>query len=180
MLHPEYITGLVDGEGTFTYSYSKKINSIGLYLGIALNIKDLPLLKAVQEYFGCGRIYFAKAVAGKFKNPDYVSGARAYYRVNKHRDLLKVIRHFEEHPLHGQKAKAYQIWVEMVFYKGRMYRDKDMPKMLALAAKLSEANKRTGGKEPRIKNSEQFPKDPAPYFQYDHDSRYYDPTARYD
>lgn len=164
MLHPEYVTGLTDGEGTFTYSYTKQVNSIGLYFGIALNMKDLSLLKEVQEFFGCGKIYFAKAVKGKFSDPTYISGPRAYFRINKHSELFRVIQHFSEHPLHGQKAKAYEIWTQMVFYKGRMYRDKDMPKMMALAAKLSEANGRTGQKEPRIKKNAQFPKDPIPSF----------------
>jgi len=176
MLDPEYITGLADGEGTFTYSYTKQTNSIGLYFGIALNIKDLPLLQQVQEYFGCGKLYFAKAVHGKFSDPTYVSGPRVYFRITRRADLFKVIRHFEGHPLHGQKVKAYEIWVEMVFYKGRMYRH-DMPKMMALAAKLSEANGRTGQRGPRIKKDEQFPKKPIPSFQYDENSRYFDSMA---
>ena len=59
-----------------------------------------------------------------------------------------------------------------------MYRE-DMPKMMALAAKLSEANGRTGQKEPRIKENAQFPKSPVPHYQYDENSRYYDPTVKY-
>lgn len=180
MLDPWYITGLTDGEGSFTYSRTKQTNTINLIYAIELNIDDLSLLQQVQEFFGCGKIYFVKPTTGAFKNPDYISRARAYYRITKIAELFKVLAHFNKYPLPGKKAKAYKIWEKMVLFKVRMYRH-EMPQMLALAAALSKANGPGGRGKPLLNiDSGLVPKAHIPDFQYDHESRYYDPTARYE
>ncbi|KKU73283.1 MAG: hypothetical protein UX98_C0009G0014 [Parcubacteria group bacterium GW2011_GWA2_47_26] len=176
MLNPNYVTGLTDGEGTFTYSRMSKVRNLSLYYAIALNIKDLELLKKVREFFGCGKIYFSKPVAGKFSNPKSISGARAYFRIVKIAELFKVTRHFEEYPLQGEKAKAFVIWKRMVEFKARMYRH-EMPKLLALAAELSKMNGRIEKRKLILEQNKIKSVDQIPLFQFDHDSRYYDPTA---
>ena len=139
MLSPQFITGLTEGEGTFTFSRNVKQGAINLYYAIKLSSKDFDLLKQVQEFFGFGKIYFTQSRRGVFGNLNYVSRPGVYYRVTRLQDLLKVVQHFETYPLHGNKAKVFQLWKQMVFLKKRMF-SQEMPKMLSLAVILAEMN----------------------------------------
>ena len=68
-LNPEYIVGLVDGEGSFTvYVRNPDIKHKGISRRVVVEPKfylklierDKSLLIAMQEYFGCGNVYFQK------------------------------------------------------------------------------------------------------------------------
>ena len=66
-LSADYIVGLTDGEGSFTVFLrppSKKERSVHYRVLCRYYIKmredDLPLLKKVQRFWGCGKIYFQK------------------------------------------------------------------------------------------------------------------------
>lgn len=71
---------------------------ITVSLEIALDIKDLDLLKGLQAYFGVGGIY---------KH----SGNMMRYKVSSARDLARVvIPHFEKYPLVTQKRADFEIF----------------------------------------------------------------------
>ena len=66
MLNPNYIVGLVDGEGGFTV-YVKDSNSskevkrrtrVEPRFYIKFVEKDKDILYALKEFFGCGNVYF--------------------------------------------------------------------------------------------------------------------------
>ncbi len=137
LLNPWYVTGFVDGEGSFTFSRSG--NNIGLYFAIRLNDQDKELLTSIQRFFGgIGYLYPAKAHAsdkGKTK-------AACYYRVTRINDLLKIVKHFDDYPLEGLKKQSFQIWREMVMIKYNNFRRKHLDELEILAKKLSAISPR--------------------------------------
>ena len=77
-LDPWYVTGLIEGEGSFTYNRSGK-NWIMIF-AVKLNPKNRPILEELLTFFGVGKIY-------------EVSGAKAsaFYRVSKKEELEQII-----------------------------------------------------------------------------------------
>jgi hypothetical protein len=120
MLAPEYVTGLVEAIGSFTYSRSP--GNLTVYFALRLPARDRAVLDAVREFLAVGRVY---DVPGGF-----------YLRVSRHDELLRVVGHFERHPLRGHRQEAFLIWKEMVAIKSR-FRQPDPPRLESLAAQLS-------------------------------------------
>ena len=65
-IDPWFVTGLVEGEGCFTVSFSfRKKLKVGIEtrpsFSISLNKRDLDLLKQVHDYFVCGAIRYSKS-----------------------------------------------------------------------------------------------------------------------
>lgn len=106
-LHPWYITGIVEGEGSFCVSFNKRKRlKLGIEtrtsFSITLNKRNLNLLKGIYRYFNCGGIRFSK-------------GDRTYkFEVRSIKDLVnKVIPHFQKYPLKGAKAKDFERFVKI-------------------------------------------------------------------
>ena len=83
ILDPWFITGLVDGEGSWGLSINKdQKRTVGYVITVAfelsLHSKDIDILKGLQAYFGVGRIY---------KNADNMM----HYKVSSIKDLQKVV-----------------------------------------------------------------------------------------
>ncbi len=107
-LHPWYVTGLVEGEGTFTVSFNKRPTlRVGIEtrpsFSVSLSERDLDLLKALQDFFGCGAIRYSRA-------------DRTYkYEVRSVADLArKIVPHFEKFPLVGAKGSDFRKFAEIV------------------------------------------------------------------
>ena len=106
-LNEHYVTGLVEGEGSFSVSFNlrRKLN-VGIEtipsFSISLKQRDLELLKALREFFGCGGIRFCRA-------------ERTYkFEIRSVRDLVKrVIPHFRNFPLKGSKQKEFEIFAKI-------------------------------------------------------------------
>lgn len=138
-LNPWYITGLVDGEGSFTYSRSGKEN-VGLYFAIKLTGRDRILLDSVRSYFaGIGNIYPVKPLIPKGRGG--ATKAAWYFRATSLKDLERVIEHFDRYPLLGVKAESYRIWREMVQCK-KQFRKVDKKTLGELTQKLSALSPR--------------------------------------
>ena len=65
-MDPWFVSGLVEGEGCFTVSFSfRKKLKVGIEtrpsFSISLNSRDLDLLKRVPEFFDCGAIRYSKS-----------------------------------------------------------------------------------------------------------------------
>src|SRR5262245_50887743 len=135
-IDPWYVTGLVELAGAFTFSRTDR--NLALYFGLKVQDADRVILQAVHEYFGgAGRVY---EVSGR---ASVVSGERRvshYYRVTRLDDLDLIVHHFEEHPLRGHKAQAYQIWRDMVHPKRVSFRKPPRGQLDALCARLSALN----------------------------------------
>ena len=91
-LNPNYIVGLVDGEGSFTVyirdpDSRKKVKRrvvIEPKFYIKLVEKDKEILERVKQFFGCGSLYFQKD-----KRPNHQNCYR--YEVYSQKDLTNVI-----------------------------------------------------------------------------------------
>lgn len=102
-LKPNWVTGLVDGEGCFTVRISKsESHKTGWYIQacfeIALHIKDINLLTQVKDFFYC---------AGTIRT----RGKMAYYTVYNRKDLIStILPHFDKHPLITQKQSDFLLF----------------------------------------------------------------------
>lgn len=120
---PHYVTGFVEGAGSFTYSRSGR--QLAVYFSVRLPESDRPLLDELQQFFsGAGKIYTVG------------DAGSAFYRVSHRLELTAVVEHFDAYPLRSHKAAAYEIWREMVRVK-QQFRAPDRDRLEQLAAQLS-------------------------------------------
>lgn len=136
-LNPWWITGLVDGEGTFTFNRNGR--QMAIVFAVKLTGVDRPIVERIQEYFGVGRLYRVAARA-----PTENAGATktaAYYRVNRHDELPRIVEHFDTYPLQSYKANSYKIWKAMVTLK-REFRGRNHAALAELALALSASQPR--------------------------------------
>jgi hypothetical protein len=104
-----FVTGLVDGEGTFVISIQRNNNlKLGWYVkcrfAINLHKRDLSLLLKVQEFFG------GIGAITKSKTTNSVS-----YSVETKKDLLNVIiPHFKKYNLLTQKGADFILFTQVV------------------------------------------------------------------
>ena len=106
-LNPWFVSGLVEGEGCFTVSFSfRKRLKVGIEtrpsFSLSLNQRDLALLRQVHAYFGCGAIRYSRS-------------DRTYkYESRSISDLTRrVVPHFEQYPLVGVKKNDFIIFSEV-------------------------------------------------------------------
>ena len=117
MLNPEYIVGLVDGEGSFTvYIRNPKTTKEVIrrvraepkfYLKLIERDKDI--LYKLKDFFGCGNVYFQKDI-----RPNHQHCYR--YEV-AHRDDLEniIIPFFKSHQLRlKSKRNDFNIFCELM------------------------------------------------------------------
>ena len=104
---PEYVVGLVDGEGSFTV-YVKDVNIVSskrrvrvepkFYLKLVERDKDI--LYNLQKFFDCGSVYFQKD-----KRPNHQNCYR--YEVYNRNDLTeKIIPFFQKNRLRLTSKKS--------------------------------------------------------------------------
>ena len=97
-----YISGFVDGEGSFFVSFSLREKlKIGVEVrpsfAVAQHKRSKEVLKRLQNYFGCGAIRFNK------RDQTYK------YEVRSLDDLIKkIIPHFEQYPLVTSKNNDFE------------------------------------------------------------------------
>ncbi len=110
MLNPWFITGLTDGEGCFSVSFTlRKRVKLGIEtrpsFSISLNCRDLSLIKAVHNYFQCGSVR-------------YCQSDRTYkFETRSISDLVKcIIPHFESYPLQSSKANDFEQFKKICTY----------------------------------------------------------------
>jgi hypothetical protein len=116
-LSPEYIVGLVDGEGSFTIyirdpelPLSKKRRvTVEPKFYIKLIEKDKEILERLQQFFGCGSIYFQKD-----SRPNHQNCYR--YEVYNRDDLTSIIiPFFKKHQLQfASKRNDFDLFCKMM------------------------------------------------------------------
>jgi len=128
MINPNFVTGLAEWAGSFTFSRGK--GGITLYFGIRSSVGDLTLLTKVRDYFRAGKVY-----RGGRGSQQWV-----YFRVNRLGDLIKIVAHFNQYPFQGVKQRAFLTWKDMVLCKRRKLPN-DQPKLVSLSQELSKRNR---------------------------------------
>jgi len=108
-----WLSGFTDGEACFYLGvcYNKKLlghKPIPMaFFAIGLRFDDLPILKLIRSYFGCGVV--SQKVQNKIGHPAF------YYKAASIEDLTNVIiPHFVKYPLRAKKASDFLIWKEGV------------------------------------------------------------------
>ena len=148
MLSPWYITGFCEGESAFTYNRQGQYN-INLYFAIRLRADDKELLTKIKNFFGVGRLYQVKArPPGRFSGNTQTA---IYYRVNKHRELARIIEHFDQYPLTGKKTKNYQLWKEIYLLKAQ-YKKSVYPHIWELISEISKLSSKNTTSKANIKH----------------------------
>ena len=106
-LNPWFVTGLIEGEGCFSISFTfRKRLRVGIEtkpsFSISLNRRDLDLLKQIHAYFKCGGIRYSRS-------------DRTYkFEVRSVSDIVeKIIPHFEKYPLKGNKQSDFFKFVKI-------------------------------------------------------------------
>ncbi len=117
MLTPDYIVGLVDGEGSFTVYIRNPIDSKVVKrrvraeprFYIKLIEKDKSILYELKKFFGCGSVYFQKD-----NRPNHQHCYR--YEVFNWGDLdKKIIPFFKKYPpKFKSKSKDFNIFFELM------------------------------------------------------------------
>ena len=128
-LAPSYVTGFVEGAGSFTFNRSA--DRITPVFAVRMKASSRNLLEQLQTFFGeAGRIYATN------------EGNACLYRVNRTRDLLRLVEHFDAHPLRGDKQNAFRIWREMVFLRATHHGRGTPDALRAFAQRLARDTRR--------------------------------------
>ena len=136
-LTPDYIVGLVDGEGSFTVyirdvdveKKAKRRVVAEPKFYVKLIEKDKDILYTLKEFFGCGSVYFQKDT-----RPNHQNCYR--FEVYNRNDLLKIIiPFFEKHKLKliskRNDFKIFCVLMKMIM-KEEHRRESGLRKMFAL------------------------------------------------
>ena len=119
-LTPDYVVGLVDGEGYFSVSAlidrsaGWNCHNVRMVFGIDLNVIDGKILYNIKDWFGCGNISLKKEKREKFSD-------QFRFQVRDTKSILKIIiPFFKKHPLKlPKKVKTFQKFVEIAKMKER-------------------------------------------------------------
>ncbi len=117
-LNPWFVTGFIEGSGSFTYSRSG--DSVIPYFALKVGAQDRSLLQALQAFFGgAGRLY---DVSGRNEAASTRTTGAVYFRITRVAELAIVVAHFNRYPLVGAKAAAFSLWRRLVEAKQRFRR----------------------------------------------------------
>jgi hypothetical protein len=130
LLHPSFVTGLVDGEGSFAVNVRKNPKSrlgwsVEPTFRIRLHLKDEELLKFIQAFFGIGLIH---------KGLDYVN-----FNVGSLKEISNIISHFDKYPLITNKQADYLLFREviMMMLNKEHLTSEGLDKIIAIRASLN-------------------------------------------
>lgn len=107
-LDPWYVSGFIDGEGSFHVAFYQDANMITGWkvipeFHVSQRISSRRVLDALVRFFRCGYVK-----ANHQKNPKDVTHV---YVVRDRTDLLtKIIPFFRRYPLHTEKAKDFKLF----------------------------------------------------------------------
>ena len=104
-INPWFVTGFVDGEGSFHVSVRKNPNykldwRVESQFKLTQHERDKALLEEIKNYIRVGQIYFNK------KNNAVI------YTVTSKRDLGIIIKFFRQYKLQTKKRADFQLWMQ--------------------------------------------------------------------
>src|SRR3990167_566250 len=114
MLPPAYVSGFIDGEGSFSVSINRhKTLKSGIEIKpefeIELRADDREILERIVKTIGCGKIYDCSYER-------YGWYPHAKLKVTSTRELVERLFPFlDRYPLQAKKAKVYALFREIVF-----------------------------------------------------------------
>ncbi len=148
-IEPWFISGFVDGEGTFHVAFAKRTDlpkqwAIIPEFHISQHKDRASVLYEIQQYFNCGAI--RENHAGRQNDVTQV------FVVRNRNDLVqKIIPFFRSYPLRSQKKQDFEIFAEIVEAMNNRYHHSNEGFQL-LVAKAFQMN--SGGKYRKRKMEE--------------------------
>lgn len=147
-LHPQYIAGFIDAEGSFSISVGKnKTTSRGLEVRpefeVELRADDQEILERLLITIGCGKIYDCSYER-------YGWYPHVKYKITSIKDMKKYLFPFlDKTSLQAKKVKTYNLFKEivMMMYKKEHLTDQGFKKIIKLRDKI-----RKGGKKAKAFN----------------------------
>jgi len=131
-LNPWFITGFSDAESSFIISVYKTPNTklkwrVSAYFSIHVHVKDLPLIKLIQETLGVGVV--------RNNNANTV-----LFRVSDIQELQVIIDHFKKYPLISAKHSDFLLFEQcFALIKQREHLTQiGLEKILALKSSLNK------------------------------------------
>lgn len=134
-MHPFYVTGFVDGEGSFSIlvlkreTYKTGWNIIPVFT-INLNSRDTALLEKIQSFFGgIGKITIRE------------KDNSAYFTVKSVKDIINVIiPHFEKYALLTEKQADFELFKQIVIimHNKQHLNSKGLNKIISLKSSLNK------------------------------------------
>lgn len=143
MIDPNYISGYVDGEGSFLISFSPRVKILtGLEVRPSFSVSQREdrseVLYLTKSYFNCGSIRFSKRDQNQ------------KYEVRSLKDLNEVIiPHFKKFPLLSSKIKDFKIFVNICeMMRENQHKTKNgLIKIINLAVLMNKNGSRRYSKE---------------------------------
>lgn len=128
-----YITGFVDGEGSFLISFSKREKLVnGLEVRPSFTVsqhqRNYDILVTIFKFFECGNIRFNK------RDQTYK------YEVRNLNDLIvKIIPHFKNYPLQTSKRADFERFEKVCFMMQKKFhlQNKTITKIISLAYQMN-------------------------------------------
>ncbi len=111
MLPYDYIRGVVEGEGAFTFSSNRKLKRKVPAFSIKMHVRDWKLLEEIRDTLNLkNKVY----VYNHQKNDGSVRGPQAMLIVREFGQLKNIIVPFFYKKLRGNKGKQFEEWLERI------------------------------------------------------------------
>ena len=138
MLDPNYITGFVDGEGSFSISISprnfKDVKwEIRPSFSISQHKRNRGILFKIKDYFGCGTI-----------RPNRKDNTYKYEVRSLHALKNIIIPHFKKYPLQTTKKIDFEIFcrVIQIMEEGKHITKEGLKEIIELLGKIPPERRR--------------------------------------
>lgn len=107
LLHPYFLTGLIDGEGSFIIRMNNTTErrsgwSIQPIFQLRVHNKDAEILELIKDFFFAGKIY------------NLGSSSILAYKITSIKDMATMIDHLDKYPLITNKLADYILFKEVV------------------------------------------------------------------
>ena len=153
-LHPQYIIGFIDGEGSFSVSiyYDEKMKDkifIRPVLEIELRADDRKILERIQRTLRCGIIF-------ECKYERYGWYPHMKYRINRFDEVTGILIPFlEKYPLQAKKAEVFKYFKKIVQkrMKGEHLTKKGVREIIELRRKIRALGKKHPSKTARVREN---------------------------
>jgi hypothetical protein len=112
-LHPQYVVGFIDGEGSFSVSINKNQTlkrgiEVRAEFEIELRADDREVLERIMETIGCGIIYDCSYER-------YGWFPHTKYKITSTKDMEKYLFPFlDKYPPQAKKKRVYELFREIV------------------------------------------------------------------
>ncbi len=154
LLHPQYVAGFVDGEGSFVVGFGrhktlKRGIEVRVQFSIELRADDYEILHRIMKTIGCGKIYDASY-------DRYGWYPHVTYKIGSTKDMERyLIPFFDRTPLQAKKREVYRIFREIVlmFRRKEHLTDAGFQKIQKLREKYRKYGKKKGLKTARVREN---------------------------